>query len=160
MTIKNDWFYVAVTTSLVVAMLFTETALSADSIFVGAEKVEFESVSFAYTPSPFKVKQAKKLGKILEVKTEPSISVTAYLARPNSEEPRPAIVLLHTCAGMSEFEEMWSDRLVTWGYVVLTVDSFTPRGVEYVCTGQQGATRGAVPWMPTARNGISQLFHS
>jgi dienelactone hydrolase len=30
---------------------------------------------------------------------------------------------------------MWSDRLVSWGYVVFSVDSFTPRGHEYLCEG-------------------------
>jgi dienelactone hydrolase len=42
---------------------------------------------------------------------------------------------------MSEFEEMWSDRLVTWGYVVLTVDSFTPRGFENNCKEEM-----VTPW--------------
>ncbi len=71
-------------------MVFTETAFSSDPIFADAEVVEFESVSFTYTPSPFQVKRAKKLGIPVKVKTEPSVSLTGYLARPAGAEPRPA----------------------------------------------------------------------
>lgn len=144
MKTKNDLLSIAASTSLIAAILFAKTAFSANPIFVEAEQVEFESVSFTYTPSPFKVKQAKKQGKTLEVKIEPGVSITGYLARPAVEEPRPAIVLLHACVGMTEFDEMWSKRLVTWGYVVLSVDSFTPRGVEYICDSRGGSY--VTPW--------------
>ena len=89
MTITNKMLRLVITTSIATAIVFAETAYSADSIFADAEVVEFESVSFTYTPSPFKVKQAKKLGIPVEVKTEPSVSLTGYLARPAGEEPRP-----------------------------------------------------------------------
>jgi len=39
---------------------------------------------------------------------------------------------------------MWSKRLVDWGYVVLSVDSFTPRGLDYICDGRIGHYVG--PW--------------
>ena len=146
MTIKIDWLCLAMTASLVTMIVFTRTASSAAPIFTGSEVVEFESVSFTYTPSPFRVKQAKKLGIPVEVKTEPSVSLTGYLARPAAEEPRPAIVLLHPCFGISKAEEIWSDRLVSWGYVVLSVDSFTPRGFDYVCDGQIGGGSTTTPW--------------
>ena len=135
--IMNSVFRIVITASLSVAILFAENASSSDPIFVDAEVVEFDSVSYTYKPSPFKVKQAKKLGKTVEVKIEPSVSITGYLARPQGVEPRPAIVLLHGCAGISEFAEMWSDRLVSWGYIVFTVDSFTPRGHDYLCDGEK-----------------------
>jgi hypothetical protein len=125
MTIKSTWLRVAMTTCLLTVIVFTDTALSADPIFVDAEVVEFESVSFTYTSTLFKVKQAKKLGIPVEVKTEPSVSVIGYLARPDGEEPRAAIVLLHICTGISKFEEIWPDKLVSWGYVVFSEDSFT-----------------------------------
>ena len=51
----------------------------------------------------------------------------------------PAIVLLHTCAGISKHEGIWAKRLSSWGYVVLTVDSLTPRGQEYICDGRLGS---------------------
>ena len=144
MKIRNDISSVTITTALVAAIVFAETAFSADPIYVDAEVVEFESASYTYPPSPFKVKQAKKLGKPVEVKIEPSVSITGYLARPAGGEPRAAIVLLHTCSGLSKHEEMWSKRLVDWGYIVLSVDSFTPRGLDYICDGQVGHYVG--PW--------------
>ena len=145
MTLKNEMLRVAIATSLFAAIVFAETAFGADPIYVDAEVVEFESVSFTYTPSPFRVKQAKKLGKPVEAKIEPSVSLTGYLARPAGEESRAAIVLLHTCFGISEHEEMWSKRLVAWGYVVLSVDSFKPRGKEHICDGRVGNYVG--PWV-------------
>ena len=128
---------------VVSAILFAETAFSAQPVFESAEVVEFESVAYTYPPTPFKVKQAKKLGIPAETKTEPSVPLTGYLAKPENEGLLPAVVLLHTCAGISEHEESWSDRLVSWGYVVLTVDSFTPRGQKYICDGDQEWT---TPW--------------
>jgi len=144
MKIKTDLLRVAITASLVAMIAFGNTTFSADLIYVDAEVVKFESVSYTYSPSPFKIRQAKNLGVPLEISIEPSVPLFGYLARPASEEPQPAIVLLHTCNGISEHEEMWSKRLVDWGYVVLSVDSFTPRGVEYVCDGRVGNYVG--PW--------------
>ena len=144
MTIKNDLLHVTIIVSLVASIVFIKTTFGADPIYVGAEVVEFESASYTYTPSPFKVRQAKKLGIPVEIKTEPSISLNGYLGKPEGEKPRAAIVLLHTCAGLSEHEVMWSKRLVDWGYVVLSVDSFTARGLDYGCDGQIGHYVG--PW--------------
>ena len=133
MAFKNEFLRVAVTASLVTGIVFTSCAFSGDPIFAEAKVIEFDSLSYTYKPSPFKVKQAKKLGTTLEIKVEPSISLTGYLAKPAGEKPRAAIVLLHGCTGITEFDEMWSDRLASWGYVVLTVDSFTPRGHGNLC---------------------------
>lgn len=136
----------ATTTSLVAAIVFAETAYGAAPVYVNAEVVEFESATFTYTPSPFKVRQAKKLGKPVEVNTEPSVPLIGYFAKPEGEEPRAAIVLLHTCAGISEHEEMWSDRFVDWGYVVLSVDSLKSRGFDYICDGRVGGGALTTPW--------------
>lgn len=131
--------------ALAVAVLFSPGALSAQPVFENAVVVEFESVSFTYPLSPFKVKQAKKKGITFDPKTEPSIPLKGFFTKPEGAGPYPAVILLHTCAGISEHEESWSDRLVAWGYVVLTVDSFTPRGVKYICDGRQGQG-WTTPW--------------
>lgn len=55
------------------------------------------------------------------------------LSRPQGAGPFPAIVLLHTCGGVQPHLNMWRRVLVDAGYVVLLVDSFTPRGVDSVC---------------------------
>jgi dienelactone hydrolase len=146
MTITNEMLRLVITTGIATAILFVETAFSADPIFVDAEAVGFDSVPYTYTPSPFKVKQAKKLGQTLEVNIESSVSLTGYLVKSAGEEPRPAIVLLHSCFGISRAEEMWSDRLVSWGYVVLSVDSFKPRGFDNICDGRVGGGGETTPW--------------
>ena len=141
---KFEWLPVAVGVYLIVAILFIHAAFSDEPVFKGAEVIEFESAFYTYPPTPFKLKQAQKLGIPVETETEPSIPLTGYLAKPEDDGPHPAVVLLHTCAGISEHEQSWSDRLVSWGYVVLTVDSFTPRGQKYICDGDQEWT---TPWI-------------
>lgn len=125
------------------AVLFSNIVFSAESLFERAEVVEFESFAFTYPPTPFEVKRAKKLGIEIESETEPSVPLTGYLAKPIGGGRFPAVILLHTCAGISKHEESWSDRLVSWGYVVLTVDSLTPRGQKYICDGSSG---WITPW--------------
>ncbi len=95
-----------------------------------SELVHFESV--VYPPTPFKVKRAKERGIELEPKIAETIA--GYLYRPDGEGPFPAIILMHGCGGMGQWNGIWSRRLVDWGYVVLVMDSFGPRGIEHgVC---------------------------
>jgi dienelactone hydrolase len=130
--LTRGWFQAVLCASVIGAISFAETAFSTP-VFSGAEKVYFDSVAYTYPPSPFKVKQAKKLGIPVKTNTEPSIPLTGYLAKPVGEGPFPAVILLHACAGVTESSKVWSDRLVAWGYVVLAVDSLTPRGEKYIC---------------------------
>ena len=135
--LSREWCHALFFTCMVGVITFAEAAFSAP-VFSGAEKVDFDSVAYTYPPSPFKVKQAKKLGIPVKTNTEPSIPLTGYIAKPVGEGPFPAVILLHACAGVTESSEVWSDRLVAWGYVVLTVDSITPRGEKYIC-GREAA---------------------
>ena len=118
-------------------------ATTASHALEGTEVVAFQSIPFTYAPSSFALKRAKKLGKQIEPKIEPIVRLTGYLKRPTGDGPRPAVVLLHTCAGISEHERYWIEVLVSWGYVVLSVDSLTPRGLEYICDGRSGSI---APW--------------
>ena len=52
--------------------------------------------------------------------------------------------MLHTCAGISDHEYSWAIRFQSWGYVVLVVDSLTPRGLDYICDGRSGSP---APWL-------------
>lgn len=65
----------------------------------------------------------------------PSLTVTAELTQPDGDGPFPAVVMLHGCSGpWKPWGDLWSGRLVRWGYVVLQVDSFGPRGYpEGIC---------------------------
>src|SRR6516165_11821612 len=70
-----------------------------------------------------------------------------YLARPdaglsgmlgshsNRAGPYPAVVVLHGCGGISSHSAQIADRLDSWGYVALTVDSLGPRGIVGQCGG-------------------------
>lgn len=125
-----------------VAVSLSLSVLGAEPVFENAEAVDFESVPYTYPLSPFKVKQAKKKGITLKPEVEPSIPLKGFLDKPEGAGPHPAIVLMHGCAGITEQVESWSDRFVDWGYVVLSVDSFTPRGVSHTC-GREINT----PWL-------------
>jgi dienelactone hydrolase len=63
------------------------------------------------------------------------------LYRPSGAGPFPAIVLAHGCGGLyardgnpAARHDDWARRFHGLGYVVLLVDSFTPRGLREICT--------------------------
>jgi len=74
-------------------------------------------------------------------------NLSGYLARPdaglsaelggspNGGAPYPAVVVLHGCNGMFGNSAVIADRLSSWGYVTLAVDSLGPRisGIENRC---------------------------
>lgn len=84
------------------------------------------------------------------------LTLTAKLFRPTANDPRPAVVLVHGCAGISNATRRWPKVLTDWGYVALMVDSFGGRGVKEVCTRGAFAVdardrahdiAGAVAWL-------------
>jgi dienelactone hydrolase len=72
-------------------------------------------------------------------------TLVGYLARPDkglsallgagrpSADQYPAVVVLHGCSGISSHSAGIADRLGSWGYVALAVDSLGPRGVANRC---------------------------
>lgn len=68
-------------------------------------------------------------------------TIEGYLYRPPGDGPFPAVVGLHGCSGMltrdrsgvSPLYAQWGQHLKASGFVVLLVDSFTPRKVTSVC---------------------------
>lgn len=66
--------------------------------------------------------------------SEDTIRLTAYLYRPEGEGPHPAIVDLHGCNGIWPARSWaWLERYLDWGFAVLQVDSFGPRGKSDIC---------------------------
>src|SRR6266851_4500871 len=71
--------------------------------------------------------------------------LSGYLARPdsglaaelgspsNAVGPFPAVVVLHGCIGITGHFTGIADRLSSWGYVALAVDSLGPRGISSRC---------------------------
>ena len=55
------------------------------------------------------------------------------LLTPAGAGPFPAVVVMHGCDGVNENTRRWAQRLVSWGYAALIVDSFRPRGLSSVC---------------------------
>jgi dienelactone hydrolase len=68
-------------------------------------------------------------------------AIDGYLVRPPGGGPHPAVVLMHGCGGLltaadrlSSRETDWAELLAAQGYTVLMVDSFTPRGIQRMCS--------------------------
>lgn len=90
------------------------------------QSVEFNSASTP--PTPFQVKRAKAQGKTIGPK--PGDPLNGYLRMPAGAGPFPAIVLLHGCEGMKQFQNDWAAYLTEKGYATLVVDSFSARGQD------------------------------
>jgi len=102
------------------------------------QPVQLESA--AVTPTPLQRRIAKASGKVLEA--VPGTPLQGYLTRPPGEGPFPAVVVLHGCSGLfPSVKKTWSERLSSWGYVVLVVDSFSTRGIKETCGGRRFADR-------------------
>jgi dienelactone hydrolase len=70
-------------------------------------------------------------------------TLEGVLLRPADPGPFPALVMLHGCAGLRTRQggvqskpRFWAEHFRDRGYVTLLVDSFTPRGIDEVCTGR------------------------
>ncbi|HEY8871525.1 MAG TPA: dienelactone hydrolase family protein [Stellaceae bacterium] len=89
---------------------------------------------------------AGALGEFPNLPGHTPANLSGYLARPDSglsaelgirdyrgEGPFPAVVVLHGCIGITGHFTGIADRLSSWGYVALAVDSFGPRGISSRC---------------------------
>ena len=68
------------------------------------------------------------------------IVLSATLTRPEGKGPFPAVVMMHGCGGDNRFLNPWEKRLASWGYVVLRLDSLTPRKQKTFCIPDHLAT--------------------
>ena len=74
------------------------------------------------------------------------LTLHGYLRRSKNRGPSPAVILLHGCASFADqVDENWAERIASWGYVTLTIDSFGRRGVKNVC---QAATTSDIGYDP------------
>ncbi len=72
---------------------------------------------------------AQPLTVNVPTRSQEPASLPARLSRPDGNGPFEAVVLLHGCGGIWDIrDDAWTDRLLSWGYVVLQIDSFGPRG--------------------------------
>ncbi len=78
-----------------------------------AEKVEFKGLS----PS-------SKNGQL---------TLHANLTKPDGDGPFPAVIMMHGCDGEKPYFDPWEARIREWGFVVLRVDSLSPRNDTTFC---------------------------
>src|SRR5215471_20695794 len=72
------------------------------------------------------------------LKDIPGDRLRGFLAKPDGNGPLPAVVALHGCSGLHEAGvQSASQRLVSWGYVALLVDSYTTRSIDHTCTPEK-----------------------
>lgn len=66
--------------------------------------------------------------------------IRGLLFRPQVPGPYRTVLMMHGCSGLFRKNgdiqinlAAWIDRFVDWGYLVLAVDGFTPRGFRSIC---------------------------
>jgi dienelactone hydrolase len=72
-----------------------------------------------------------KPAEIVEIPLNPlPFVLNGALRRPDGEGPFPAAILLPGCGHLAGLvDEVWGQALLSWGFVTLTLDVFTPRGI-------------------------------
>jgi len=74
-----------------------------------------------------------KSGTVIKV-TKKIDTIRAYLYKPDGEGPFPAIIDLHGCNGIwPRRSDIWKEKLISWGYAVIQVDSFSTRKGGNIC---------------------------
>jgi dienelactone hydrolase len=102
---------------------------------VRAEQSSVEAVEIPVSPLPF--------------------VLNGSLRRPDGEGPFPAIILLPACGHLAgSVDQVWGQALLSWGFVTLTLDVFTPRGI----VGQKTCVSPAPPELAEdAYRGLNML---
>lgn len=66
--------------------------------------------------------------------------IRGLLFRPKGDGPYRTVLMMHGCSGLYRKDgdiqinlAAWIDRFVDWGYLVLAVDGFKPRGFRSMC---------------------------
>jgi dienelactone hydrolase len=89
--------------------------------------------------------------------------VTGRLTKPDGNGPFPAVVLLHGSHGFDKHYDVWAERLGSWGYVALQMDSIGPgeksslsslpsKRAEDFCAAKQHLT--GLPFVDNKRIGV------
>src|SRR5215472_7803596 len=75
--------------------------------------------------------------KLLGYLTRPDSGLSGMLGSHSDRAgPYPAVVVLHGCGGISSHSAGIADRIGSWGYVALAVDSLGSRGIASGCGGR------------------------
>src|SRR5579872_585056 len=71
--------------------------------------------------------------------------VQAYLTKPRTEEPRPAVIVIHEIVGLTDHIKSVADRFANEGYVAFAPNLFSRPGLAEVMTPSNVA--GAMQFM-------------
>ncbi|MGZ3293889.1 MAG: dienelactone hydrolase family protein [Xanthobacteraceae bacterium] len=73
----------------------------------------------------------------IEISLSPlPFDLRGFLRRPEGTGRFPAVVLLPACGQYTQpLDEDWGARISSWGYVALTIDGFSPRGITHCGQG-------------------------
>ncbi|HEV2335040.1 MAG TPA: dienelactone hydrolase family protein [Stellaceae bacterium] len=105
--------------------------LIAIAFWVGAQTAQAGGV--IEFPNQEQSQPAQLLGYL----ARPDLGLPAYLGGDaTGAGPYPAVVVLHGCSGFSSHDAVIADQIASWGYVVLAVDSLTPRSIDSRCGGR------------------------
>jgi len=63
----------------------------------------------------------------------PNSGAPLQLYVPPGSGPFPAVLVMHSCSGVTDNTRTWAARLVSWGYAAVIVDSFGPRNQRSIC---------------------------
>lgn len=119
----------------IAGLILASLASVAVQASVSAEElVRFDSA--AHGVGKLQQRLAQERGETLTA--GPTTPIEGYLSKPDGAGPFPAVVFLHGCGGLSaNARHAVAERMTGWGYVALSVDSFTPRGISQACGSQQ-----------------------
>ena len=110
--------------------------LGGDAFAASSTLVEFEGASQPL--GSLQQRLARERGEA--PKDIPGDRLRGFLAKPDGNGPFPTVVALHGCGGLHEATvQRVSERLLSWGYVALLVDSFTTRSIDHACTAEKYA---------------------
>jgi dienelactone hydrolase len=98
-------------------------------------------VQFQGAPRPLGPLQTKlKLARGEKAEPMPGASLKGYLSQPHGGQKTPAVIVLHGCRGVTALERaIIPEALTAAGYMVLSVDSYGPRGIEDGCIDEPAA---------------------
>lgn len=88
---------------------------------------------FLQMPAPLLAEQrASKPSREVTVPLDPlPFDLKGYLREPDGDGPFPAVLLLPMCGALLASVDLgWGGTISSWGYVVLTLDVFTARGIK------------------------------
>lgn len=127
----------AACSALFVALLCTVAGARAqDSIITGKPTAE-QAARCATIPNPIVRDNCLKIYSIAgltfpeKAETTRAASLRMGIFKPEGSGPFPAVILLHSCASLSDSDNMayWATEFLKAGYVAFIVDSWEQRGV-------------------------------